>query len=519
MSTLILFCILVLFLLWLCQDYPTWRRERRRQQLDGSSSSTGKDNTPTASTTTPSSSSSSSTASTTTKKEEKEDGKKPSFSLAHYILATPLAVVYMVIRLILDALRHAIYYTLWGIEKAAPHVDDWLFDKVTVWIPAKLEQWQQWWEDHGKRHLQTVQRYTKQRLLPALIQGVETTVVALVYGGREAARLWDQMMLAWQRFMQQHDWQQLASDLVDVLTPMALRIARLAAMVYHGTLRIGQSLKQDALWVWTIAIPFIVNKVAASSNTIRRILDSCCIAGIWITDHVVTPMVRIIQPAMIKTADTILGIVQSPTFIRLRYDCYRAMAVRFVWVVMESMTMIQDMSICVEWVIVHTLVPLISCYFNEIQPRLAHVYHYMVALLVQQILMPIYQRSYPLCITLYTSIARPIAMAIHQATQHTYKVVSLLGQRAIQITVQALQHMWPLVSATSQWLQRQAPFLYELFASIHFKVDWPSLGQDVMGMGRWMVTQAENVLASFERTFSEWIKDQSLPEDDKVKVQ
>ncbi|CDH56067.1 hypothetical protein RO3G_02785 [Lichtheimia corymbifera JMRC:FSU:9682] len=514
MSTLILFCILVLFLLWLCQDYPTWRRER----VDGSSST--ENDTPTATATEISSSSpSSSTASTTSNKKEEEDGKRPSFSLAHYILATPLAVVYMVIRLILDALRHAIYYTLWGIEKAAPHVDDWLFDKVTVWIPAKLEQWQQWWDDHGKRYLQAAQHYTKDRLLPALIQGVERTVVALVYGGREAARLWEQMTLAWQRFMQQHDWQQLASDVVDLLTPMALRIAKLAVMIYHGTLRIARSLKQDALWIWTVAIPFIVNKVAASSNTVRRILDSCCIAGIWIMDHMVTPMLRTIQPGMIKMADIILGIVQSPTFIQLRHDCYRAMAVRFVWIVMEIMAMVQDMSYCVEWVVVHTLVPLVSCYFDEIQPRLAQVYHHMVALLVQQILIPIYQRLCPLCITLYTSIAKPIAKVIHQATQYTSKLVSLLGQRAIQITLQGLQHMWPLVSATSQWLQRQAPFLYDLFASIHFKVDWPSLGQDVMEMGRWMVTQAENVLASFERTLSEWIKDQSLPEDDKVKVE
>lgn len=513
MSTLILFCILALFLIWLCQDYPTWRRER--QQLDSSSSNS----TSTASSTAASSTTASSSSTEPTTPRKEDDSNNHSFSLAHYILATPLAVVYMVIRLIVDALRHATYWTLWGIEKAAPHVDDWLFDKVTVWIPAKLEQWQQWWEDDGKRYLQTVQQYTKDRLLPALIQGVERTVVGLVYGGREAARLWDQMMLAWHRFMQKHDWQQLAADLVDLMTPMAIRIARLVVMIYHGSLRIGRSLKQDALWIWTIAIPFVINKVASSSNTIRRVVDSCCLAGIWMMDHIVTPILRTVQPVIINMVDTILVIVQSPTFIKLRHDCYQAMAVRFVWTMMECMTMVQDASYCVEWVILHTLVPLIRCYFDEIQPRLAHVYHQLVALLVQQLLKPIYQQLYPLCITLYTSIARPIVMSVYHVAQHTCTMVSSLGQQAIQVTLHGLQHLWPLVSFITQWIQRQAPFLYKILSSIHFKVDWSMLGQDVMEMGRWMVTQAENVLASFERTLSEWIKDQSLPENDKIKVE
>ncbi|KAI7887162.1 hypothetical protein K492DRAFT_202771 [Lichtheimia hyalospora FSU 10163] len=513
MSTLIYFSILVLFLIWLCQDYPTWRRER--QQLDSGT----REDTPTAAPAL-ASASSSSPSSTTTKKQEDKDGNKHSFSLAHYILATPLAVVYMVIRLILDALRHVIYWTLWGMEQAAPHVDDWLFDKVTVWIPAKLEQWQQWWEHHGKIYLETVQQYIKDRFLPALIEGVEKTVIGLVYGGREAARLWDQMILAWHRFMQKHDWQQLAADLVDALTPMALRITTLVAMVYHGALRIGRSLKQDALWIWTVAIPFIVNKVAASSNTIRRILDSCYLAGTWIKDHMVTPTLRIAQPAIIKMVDMVVFIIQSPTFIKFQHDCYRAIAVRFVWSVMESMTMMQDMSYCMEWMILHTLVPLIRCYIDEIQPRLAQVYHHMVTLLVQQVLMPIYKRLYPLCITMYTSIARPIVMSIHHVAQHTWRMVSILGQQAIQVTLHGLQHMWPIISTTAHWLQQHAPFLFKLFGSIHFKVDWPSLGQDVMEMGRWMVTQAENILASFERSLSEWIKDQSLPEnDDKIKAE
>ncbi|KAI9275593.1 hypothetical protein BDA99DRAFT_495913 [Phascolomyces articulosus] len=554
----LIFLSLLLLLFWLCQDYPTWRNDQinknntqsrsnhhdndvapqfQQQQYDESSADKKKptDNE---------------NYENNMNEDDKDDRQRPKkkdeLALIHYILAMPLATVYIVIRALLDCIRNVVFWTLWFLEKSAPVIDAWLFDKVTVWLPKKYQQCETWWLTRGVYAWQNTKNYVVHTAIPTTVYCIDQTCIGTVHVCRRINKTSIQFGDAWQRFAKQHDWKQLANDMADVWLaivwqPIVWAISRgyrLGAMIYYGGRNVLWSLKDDIQWLITVAIPSLWKAVTDTElyGLVSEGASWFSIHSKWIIakvlQQVVLPLLHNMRRGSIVLIDVIALIVGSDSF-QTRLQKIRTIVLsNMIWWIEEQINFFTDNIN----LLLRVAKPCATYFGNELLPALTEAYKRLTKWLwdcyisyIRPALTDTYYFIQPTMIIAYkyaSDIASVPFITIWEFVQTvgsvTWDAIQRYCQHSIMAAIPLIQqssyHTWLLskqfYTQLTLWLDEQAPYIMDAFSkacNLAITNGWALVTFDSAGMKEQIIHASELMFESLERIISEWIKEQSQP--------
>ncbi|KAL9558760.1 hypothetical protein MBANPS3_000746 [Mucor bainieri] len=520
----------IAFLAWLLQGYPSWRQNKLASLKPDDDTSI------------PAAAAAAAAATTTTGAIPKDSATQsnaspPSekLSLAHYILVTPFAAFYIVGRALFDAIRYSIYWFLWSCERTIPHLDDWLFDVVTVTIPRACTATEQWWAHQGKPACQRYAAYTQQHVIPSTVHGLEVFFVGVYRVGCGMQTIAMEFVNAWRCFVDRHDWHQLATDLGNVAyktcwVPAAwlvTRTTRLCKITYTGLRAMVISIGNDVHWTCTVAIPCAYNYIA-STRAAQWIGHGAVFVwkgaekgGIWISDHVLAP-----------TVGRLLTFLQR-TIQEKMERLYRLVAPHVVWMCMDSVAVVNDILVGSYHAYKELIVPTYALFMKHIMPRLTIAYKAAATNLVEwhnRHLYPAWLVIYPYLNTpllwIYTNLTLPVYREMYTLittmanymTQHLSAQLWTLGAKLVDATTAYATSVYSFIQ---YWLLKQAPVLAAFIQASYERVtrlcDWQALYQDatsvVAVMYDWISKQSNVMYASLERSLGAWADEQQQGQD------
>lgn len=533
-------------LYYLLRDYPQWRSKQIQASAQGHETQTTDPSSPTAA---PAADTNNTTAEESDPEKQVEEVEEPKkMHMAHYILAMPLAAVYIFVRACVDVLRYVIFQLFWLAERCAPHLDAWLFDKVTVWLPAKYQSLEVWCNTRGKKHLSDAHHFITHRALPAAVVATEQTFYTLQHVwctlDTAARRVYDAARV----FAAKHDWRRLAEDMLDVWTMvvwrpcvfLVSRTYRIGVLVYFGSQRLAIALARDMQWFVLEVVPAVCAAIADSATyrCAQRVL-------LWFHEHVsihavnaimtlASPVIRLLQTWTVLALDHIAALVRSNTFRqRVRY-LHRLFASHCVWLVEDAAVTVRSLA-HLSYVAMDTcIIPFATWFHRDMLPPILRAYRHIahaVSCAWAATMVPLWRAlcavalnpMWALCQQVYAILVVPV-MAVWQLACrwaiYGYEIIRQLGaQTATALTMIAraimpLTHEW--TSKSLAWLQRQTPVLARAAEVIWHWIasyDWHGLYADatIMAAGArdWIAVQADHMFTSLEKSLSEWFKDQS----------
>lgn len=523
----LIYVSVIAFLAWLLGGYPSWRHDKL------ASLKTDDTNIPAATNTTESTS-----KDTITENNASASPPSEKLSLAHYILVTPFAAFYIVGRALFDTIRYSIYWFLWSCERTIPHLDDWLFDFVTVSIPRASTATEHWWTHQGKPACQRYSAYTQQHIIPNTVHGLEVFFVGMYRVGCGIQTATMEFVNAWRRFVDRHDWHQLATDLSNVAyktcwVPTAwlvTRTTRLCKITYTGLRAMAISIVSDVHWVCTVAIPYAYNWIA-STRVAQWVGRGSVIAwkgveksGVWINNHILAPTIGRFLTFLVRSIDGLILLLQQRTIQEKIERLYRLVAPHVVWMCMDSVAVVNDVLAGSYHAYKELLVPTYALFMKHIMPRLTVAYKAAATNLVEwhnTHLYPAWLVIYPYLNAplrwIYTNLTLPVYREMYTLittmTQHLSAQLWTLGAK---LAGASAAYATSVYSFIQYWLLKQAPVLAAFIQSSYERVtrlcDWQALYQDTMSilaaMYDWISRQSNVMYASLERSLGAWADEQ-----------
>lgn len=520
----ILFISLLTFLVWLLGDYPQWRAKRANNVAVTTETATSK------------------TAETKSVQPDNVKHQRPieNLSLAHYILVSPFAAIYILGRAILDAIRYSFYFVLWWCEKSVPYIDDWLFDKATIWIPNKYNQLESWWISTGKPGFVSHKQQFQQQTLPILIENLELFFKKTYQVGCIVASSIQDFINAWKRFTQRHDWRQLATDLSNVAYTViwnpsvwiVTRSIRLATLVYRGLRAAAVSIRDDVIWISTTLIPSMYNytistrlvkQCITSTTKLIKVIEQVCL-GIHV--YLLIPTLGRFLTWLVKSIDQLILLLQDNTLQQRLTRIYRFTAPHLTWILFELGGIATDIATWMHLVFVQVLYPAYALFMKRVVPRLAIAYqkvviHWGYELHIYPAWLIIYPYMNTPLLWAYTHLTVPMLNGIYTfvvsissfVTEHLVVKLQILFSKMIEISWSSSQWMY---NVAQTWLIKQAPVLSGLIQTLYTLMinscDWEGLKQDtwliVSELYDWTSKQSNVLYFSLERSLSAWAKEQ-----------
>ncbi|KAG1176607.1 hypothetical protein G6F70_003418 [Rhizopus microsporus] len=527
----ILFACIVAFLLYIIRGYPQWKTDRQEQQQQQQQQQQPAETV----------------KSTEHKQQENNIG---NLSIAHYILVSPFAALYILARVIFDTVRFSIYYALWTIERAMPYVDDWLFETVTVSLPTKINQCSQWWEERGGPAFYAYQANFRQHTLPVALQYVENTAIAIYRIGCAIQSLSQETMVAWRKFINAHDWKQLAEDLCEIgyrniwqpTTAVISRIMHLCRLVYQGAAHLYISVKNDMVWIATVVVPTVYDYCASTRlvQFLQRVIMVSRRALLWvgaqIKDFVLAPTIGRILTWLVKAIDQLLLMLQTHQFQQRLEIMYIFLAPHIVWTLSECCLLGSYLASLLEAAYSQIIYPAYRLYVKHVVPQLSATYHQLRDKVSQYFVTYIY----PTWLRVVLYLEKPAAWLyfkigplVHTVCKHLFDVIGAYLTQIVEythiITSQCLKATLILTHrmymALQSWLTKQAPLLSSSLQQVSgylYNLNWQAMTNEVTSIiyaiYQWTTEQGGLVYASFERSLTTWVKEQAKAAKD-IKTQ
>lgn len=458
-----------------------------------------------------------------TEMEEKENEKKKEMSneesdnneklsLMHYILVSPFAALYILGRGCVDMIRYSLYYTIWYCEKSIPYVDDWLFEFVTVSIPEKYEKTETWWINQGKPSLIRFREYVRHSIVPNVVEYTEYAFVSTYKLGCAVQSMVIEIIGAWKRFIEKHDWEQLAQDLGDIayarLWIPATKVFRLFQLAYIGTRASLISLVSDIQWICTVVIPKILSSRIAQTSY-RGIIylgDQMKKIFWYIYAYLLTPTIGRILTWIIRTIDRI---IDEHTIPKKLARIYSILAPQLVWLVIEFSSFINLVKSGSLYLYTEVIYPAYQLFKKEVLPHLTRVYED-----IRDFMSPLYPYLNRMMYLCYIYVIVPV---YRQFQQHI-KIPPAIFWVVISRLKDTMGFSWNLFYGFIQnWLIRQAPVLSKMIQNsyeymIHSR-DWrkfytEELFSTFYELYVWLSHQLNLLYLSFERTLTTWVEQQ-----------
>lgn len=542
LSNLPYIAVLLLFL-WLLRDYPRWRSEKISTGAvkSGSPASTCQSEQVNINNKT------SISDGATEKKTSNDQATNNQLGILHYILMFPFATIYVFVRGAIHFTRTLLYSLLWYLEKSAPTIDAWLFEKVTVWLPAKINQAKTWWNIRGIHHWKATRNYVRETTIPALITGIENTFFAIKRFYEFLRRLGVALQKLWHSIAHSHDWRQLALGTAEIwmifiwplVTYIAAKLHGIAMLVYVGSIRTIKAILEDIVWISTTVLPAACHYLA-STRAVGALQRACHLLGYYMRRilALLAPVTGIIQQSTIATIDYLVRILQSEKFLKQWHTFERNLRAQTFWFLGEIFAFIISLGDLTRSFIDHALIPCIIFTRRELYPYLQATYEYLV-----DILQPLYshlaayfwRRVYPFLIPLYRQISE-FASAPMKAlwtiscdfASKSWNAMAIYAFALLRITTNTLIHVaasiTPFVkdafSIVLSSVESHAPkLLGVLHSAFEQTVDFVSslIHNDLQvftnAFREWLTIQSELLFASLERILAAWFQEQTSSDD------
>ncbi|KAI9273179.1 hypothetical protein EDC94DRAFT_594092 [Helicostylum pulchrum] len=471
-------------------------------------------------------------------------------SLAHYILVTPFAALYILGRVILDTVRYSVYFVIWSCERSIPHIDDWLFDKVTIWLPKKYSELEQWWIYKGKPSVAAYSHHFQHATLPAIIKNTETFFETGYRIGCTVSSATQDFIDAWKRFTQRHDWHQLTTDLGNVayiviwapLVWVVIRSVRLANLVYSGLRSVAISVQGDVVWICSTLIPAVYDYMITTRLaqwiyigilSAGKGMRSTCLA---LHQYVLVPTLGRFLIWLVKSIDQAILLLQDHTIQQKLHRIYKWMAPKIVWTILEFSGVFLEIVKWAHSVCIQLLYPAYRLFMKRVLPSLAIAYQKIVVHWGYELhLYPAWVKVYPYLNTpllwAYTNVTVPLLNGVYtfvaSISNHVTRLLlvklQIILNKAIEISIFYSQWSYRI---TQSWLLKQAPVLSEIIQNSYQvflnACDWDSLKQDTVALCTdlydWIQVQSNLVYLSIERSLSSWVKEQGGEGGEKQKL-
>jgi hypothetical protein len=540
----LLFYAFIALILWFLRDYSQWRSKR----LNTNNDSTFSNDIPTLASVKDSLSNASTLKNQANDDKQRYDSTE-TLSLAHYILVTFFAALYIIGRAISDALRYSTYFALWSIERSIPYIDDWLFDFVTITLPSFCNKTEHWWIQQGKPACVRTKIHLQEHTIPNTVHGLEVFFIETYKVGCIVQTSILDFIAAWKRFIDRHDWHQLATDLSDIAytaiwVPVALivtRTTRLCQIVYAGIRAIFVSSVNELKWIITIAIPAIYNYLI--STRLANILCKCfnyttqhlqriCIL---VFEYVLCPTLGRLLTWTVKATDHFIVLLQQHTIHAKLARMYRYFAPNLVWVVSEMSSLFLSSLEGARLLHRELIHPALQLMMKHVMPRLAIAYQTMVdgvCRWYEANLYPAWLKVYPYLNAplywIYTNLTVPVYREIYTClaatgtylTRHLAVHVYTSISKLMQVSATFASRVYSIIQI---WLTKQAPVLAKIIHTSYEWVihsyDWHALQRDITAMVTlfydWIANQSNLLYLSLERSLAVWANEQ---EKDTVKL-
>ncbi|KAG0166489.1 hypothetical protein DFQ30_007125 [Apophysomyces sp. BC1015] len=533
--------IILLFFLWIVKDYPAWRCK----QIIGDTQTQGEQQT-------------SSVVSKDDEKrkssamDEKMSEEDSELTLAHYIMVTPMAVLYIIGRALLDMVRFCVFRFLWHCERMVPKLDAWLFEQVTVWLPAKAEQIETWWAMRGVHVWHSAQTYVCHTALPAVGQILETAFLCLCKVFNVLQHMAIHLHAAWQWLQCQRDWKQLVRDIADGCHSLCWdpcvwflsRLYRLASLFFKGCRHTLVALRDDVRWL-AAATSDICDSILATA-----LFRSSCGAATWIytnAQRVLVYFVSLSQPIWIflcvifvKAVDRVIEVLQSKAFQRHWLDLRRATCSYMVWTICETFDFVDTIQGILGIGMRQFLQPSVVLFTKFVLPQLSDGYRRCVAYMDGAF------RRYLFPVWVWTTMYLEVPLAT--LSRWTVNVSQIVCVHALQMG----NHMWErgqhiaaAVMVLARWIvarsgaaghfvyskltescMEHAPVLAQKISQwtgqVIMSLDWVGLQRDSLlimeALQEGVSAQLNLLFMSLERTFGTWANEPTKGSDNDLKT-
>ncbi|KAG1471076.1 hypothetical protein G6F56_002330 [Rhizopus delemar] len=423
-------------------------------------------------------------------------------SLVHYILVTPFAAFYVIVRLLFDTVRYGLYYSLWYLEKSWPQIDDWLFETITIRLPRRLEQLETYWTEIGRPTILSYQARFLKHWLPRSAEVVEVVCLRIYQFGCAVQRLLVAMAVVWRRFVESHDWQRLAKDMGEALEGIAINLWRLGELGYRGCHQAIMSIKADIIWLASWVLP-ILDWLFIVGEWMAVRLEVMVGPMLWIRDTLVAPTLGRALVVCLKTIDRLLLMVQRNSHLLERI--YRFLAPHLVWICLDFWKMGTDL-----WALTKKafkeIEPAFGLFLKHLLPRLSVAYRKLRERL-WCLLAPIWNLVVPYLQRLCGPVVYGIQIACIEVVGWLWLCLPTLQAVAARCLVMATCCARWIYSMSQQWLARQAPVLSRLLQQI-YDYDWQGCNQVIMSMilvtYQWVSDQLQLIYSSLERSLVGW---------------
>lgn len=534
----------LVFLAWLLRDYPEWRSKRIKSLGDESAivvetASQQQEETNDQDKQQVQQQNDQNITATGESKNNSHT-KEANLSIAHYILVTPFAAFYIIARAILDIIRFSLYFIIWSCEISLPYIDDWLFDKVTIWIPEKYNKLEKWWIEKGQPSFVSYKTQFQQITLPAIIENMELFFTKSYEIKCVVQASMQKFIAAWKTFIKRHDWRQLSQDLGDVVymviwSPtvwIVTRSIRLGKLVYSGLRSTAISIKNDIVWISTIAIPTSYNYIISTqlakysfvcASKLSNTTQSVCI---HINNYLLAPTLGRLLTWTVQGIDKLILLLQTNTFQQRLRRIYCWISPNMVWAIIEFSSLVIHISKWAHLLFSQLFLPAYNLFMVYVKPQLASAYQgIIVKWLFEAHIIPAWLKLYPYLNVpvhyIYNNIISPISSQLYIAISALYQYVTqqlLVQLQAILTKVNQFTMVYTqwVYSHIQSWLIRQAPILLNMIQKLYEFIvnscDWNQLQQDtwtvVTTLYNWIAEQSNMIYLSLERSLSSWTKEQ-----------
>lgn len=546
-SYIVILTLIICFLCWLLQDYPAWRRKRLLQtdsnkpaRLDQGQPSqldkTIKEDTVTYAVDKDQQENTDISGSSAT-----DSTVPPRLTLAQYTMMIPMAVVYLVGRTVMDVTRGCLYHALFNAELAVPVVDEWLFDKVTVWLPKKYEEAETWWTTKGRQRYYDLQHTLIYRTIPATIDHIDTFFLYIYNGGVIVADTAHKMADAWHLFREKHDWRQLALDIGNAgytligrpLVLVSTHLYKLGKIFGQGCWYGLKATWEDLRWVATVGVPGIVGWIGSTRGWlwINQGWDWCQDWAKTMTLKVavaLSPVLRWMGLWIVRLGDTVALWIQSDTMQRLRRYLLGNLTSYTMWLCGELVVLMQSLKTMATTMVDHGLVPIVHLFSKYVLPRLSLGYQRFLVEVTT--LYEVYMR--PLGLLMMTWLAKSLWPLSRLLERYYLGLLSVLSRcngdgivfiSGVMVRCSHWAITWLTVTAGPMinsmvtaliyhYLPLTVEYLQQGWHKAMGDLNYSKLVSVVEHVAQGVQEQASLLFASLERTMNDWKEAQLEPD-------
>ncbi|SAL98282.1 hypothetical protein [Absidia glauca] len=465
----------------------------------------------------------------------------PKMTLAQYTMMIPMAVVYLAGRTVLDVTRGCLYHALYNAELAVPVVDEWLFNKVTVWLPKKYDEAEVWWTTRGRQRYYDLQHTLIYRTIPATIDHIDAFFLTMYNGGVIVADTAHKVADAWWRFREKHDWRQLALDMGNagytlIGRPLILastHIYRLGTIFCQGCWYGLKATWDDLRWVATVGVPGIVDWIGSTRGWLwmNQGWDWCQgwakTMGLKVA-VMLSPVLRWVGLWLVRLGDSVASWIQSDTMQRIRRYLLGNLTNGAVWLCGELVALMQSLKTMATAMVDHGLIPVVNLFSNHVLPRLSLGYQRFLAQVTT--LYEAYVRPFGLLVVAWLAKSLwPLSRLLERYYQGVLSFLSRWNWDGVVLVSGAMVRCshwvitWltmtagPMINSMAtaliyHYLPLTVESLQQGWHKVMGDLDYSKLVSVVEHVAQVIQEQASLIFASLERTMNDWKEAQLEPD-------